>query len=301
MTRSRAGSAARPAVLALASLLLAGCSALAPRPPAIGGLQPPPTAQNATGAVIPYRGPVSWEQATVPSRTSRNLAVLAFGEEHQGGDTCGPALLRLLVKESGSTVRVLVAGYKVPTDPNVQCGPLSGIPSPHLVRLARPLGTRTVVDAATGDTVPVLDGSTVPTLAADLSGWRERPLERDPKRDLVTRRWTTGSGRKVATLRLVLAPEEVLGPPPSSDTDVTRDEDHRLVGPILTSGRVAGHPVDVRGRTGNRGYDAYVRAAWSIGAGRTAALSLGGTAPLPWTPEHLLDAARSLREPARAD
>src|SRR5206468_9148155 len=132
----------------------------------------------------PYRGIVSWEQATMRSRSSRELAVLAFGEERRGGDTCGPALLRLLVRESSSSVHVLVAGYEVPTDPDVQCGPLSGIPSPHVVRLARPLGTRTVVDAATGHLVPVLDGGTVPTLATDLSRWREQPLQRDPKGDL---------------------------------------------------------------------------------------------------------------------
>jgi hypothetical protein len=296
VTRSRIGPAARPGVLALASLLLTGCSALAPQPRAVDGLQPPPTVQNAAGALIPYRGTVSWEQATVRSRSSRDLAVLAFGEERDGGGTCGPALLRLLVKESGSTVNVLVAGYEVPTDPNTQCGPLSGIPSPHVVRLARPLGTRTVVDAGTGDAIPVLDGGTVPTLATGLSGWRERPLDRDPKRDLVTRTWTTGSGRATATLRLVVGRKEALAGP-----DADRDENDRPIGPVLTAGSIAGHPVSVRGRTGNRGYDGYLHAAWSIGAGRAAALSIDGTAPLPWTPERLLDAARSLRGPARAD
>jgi hypothetical protein len=301
VTSSRTASAARPAALALASLLLAGCSALAPQPPSVDGLHPPPAVQNSTGARIPYRGTISWEQATVPSRSSRDLAVLAFGEEREGGDTCGPALLRVLVRETGSAVHVLVAGYEVPTDPNVQCGGLSGIPSPHVVRLARPLGGRTVIDAATRHIVPVLDGSTVPTLAAALSRWREQPLQRDPKRDLVTRTWTIGSGRMVTTLRLVLGPEQVLGPSPSRDPDAARDEDGRLMGPVLTSGSVAGHRVTVRGRTGNRGYDAYLRALWSRGPGRTAALSIGGTAPLPWTPERLLQAARSLREPTRAD
>jgi hypothetical protein len=239
---------------------------------------------------------MAWGQATVASRSSRDLAVLAFGEEHAGGGTCGPALLRILVRESRSAVHVLVAGYQVPTDPDVQCAPLSGIPSPHLVRLARPLGTRAVIDAATGATVPVLDGTTVPTLGTDLSGWRQRPLERDPERDLVTRTWTTGSGRAVAVLRLVLGPAEALGAP-SSAPDPDRDENRS--GPVLASGSVAGRPVAVRGSLGRRGYDASLRASWGIGAGRAAVLGISGTAPLPWTPERLLDAARSLQEPAR--
>ncbi len=213
MNGSATAPVLRAAVLALAALHLAGCAAFAPLPPAVDGLQPPVTVQSATGAVIPYRGTVAWQQATILSRSSRELAVLAFGEEREGGDTCGPALLRVLTRESATAVHVLVAGYQVPTDPDVQCGPLSGIPSPHVVRLQRPLGTRAVLNAGTGDRVPVLDGSTVPTLATDLSDWRPQPLDRDPELDVVTRTWTRGRGRNVATLRLVLGPAKALRVP----------------------------------------------------------------------------------------
>jgi hypothetical protein len=291
---SRSASAGRAAALAVAALQLAGCAALAPQPPAFDGLQPPATAQNGQGSTIPYRGTVSWDQATVLARSSRDLAVLAFGEERDGGGSCGPALLRLLVRETGSAVHLLVAAYELPTDPSVQCGPLSGIPTAHVVRLARPLGARAVVDAGTGARAAVLDGSTVPTLATDLTGWRQGPLERDPDRDLVTRTWTTGSGRATATLRLVLGPEEAFEPGIGGEASGRPGE------PPVASGSIAGRPVQVRGHAGRTGYDAYLRVGWTAGPGRGAALSVAGTAPLPWTPARLVDAARTVTTPARS-
>ena len=141
-------------------LALAAC-ARGPMPP---GSSIPPSIE-VRGRAVPFDSLSPFRLASVPSRASTRLTVFAIGNE-KGGGPCGPPVLRLSAEETATTVRVSVAGYQDPIGTTTACPAIGYGAGPNTIALARPIGSRKVVDAATGKAPTLLVAADHPRLVA---------------------------------------------------------------------------------------------------------------------------------------
>lgn len=103
-------------------------------------------------------GAVSWSDATVPSRAARSVTVLA--DVHRvRRERCDLLTGRPEVEESGTAVRIRLEVFAAPGPQGRVCTLLPQIRLRATVRLAAPLGTRTLIDTVDGRTRPVHIGA----------------------------------------------------------------------------------------------------------------------------------------------
>lgn len=150
----------------------------------------------------------SWSDPSVSSRDSRVLTVMAHGSDV--GDGACSLRVHLEATESDSMVTVRAITSR-PTFDNANCAAVLEGPRPFSMTLKRALGDRAVVDAETGATELVLDGSVLPTITGLPSSYVQRSLFHD-QRGAITRFWSVH--RTVSYPGVVLA----VGPPGSETT-----------------------------------------------------------------------------------
>ncbi|GAA1879346.1 hypothetical protein [Lapillicoccus jejuensis] len=125
----------------------------------------PRTAQQVVDVADSYRPgalPVPLPTLLSPGPTSPTLRVWLTPE---GQDWCHQQQDAVVVGEDGSQVRLRVrvtSHHPAPSDGPAGCPDYAVGPTERTIDLSAPLGTRRVVDDATGRDVPVLDTSTTP-------------------------------------------------------------------------------------------------------------------------------------------
>ncbi|HTZ43638.1 MAG TPA: hypothetical protein VMB79_07225 [Jatrophihabitans sp.] len=174
-------------------------------------------------------------------------AVTVYADVDATPDYCltsGVPRLESAAVENGNQVTITVTAYrpaKVTT--SKACASIGHAPVPVTTRLAKPLGSRTLVDAATGQRHPVLAADSMPDAGYLPTGYREQPLTWDESNpDIVTRDFTGPNGQSLLLERRPL-PDQPLY--------------NELV---LDRGTVLGHPARV---AKTRNFDDNVCAIWT--------------------------------------
>ena len=146
-----------------------------------------------SGKTIPYAGGVPWAGAIVASPHSRSLTVAADGDAIVTKKfVCGVPQERVHIRESSTTVTVLVAGYEDALPAKYACSAIGHQPQTLRTTLNQPLGSRRLIDATGIKPHEVLVASTVPAPEVP-RGYTENPLEWNEKTGLASRLYQTAT------------------------------------------------------------------------------------------------------------
>ena len=189
-----------------------------------------------SGTTLPLAGTVPFLDVIAAADDPRVIVVQA-DPDRTVGISCVRTVKRAVVREAPRTVSVLIAAYARQPPPGTGCDG-EGDRDPVRIRLASPLGKRTLIDEATGRRHPVLDPATVPTLSAAPASFEAEPLRWDDRTGLVIRRWSSGD-RSVWLTVGQLGRLEAGAPLPS------RTGRHVTVGPAGGTVWHGGGPYDV--------------------------------------------------------
>ena len=268
---SRAGRITASAVVGVVALLLTSCAA---GPGAVPSGTIAPTVQ-VSGRAVPYAGLQRWSVASVPSRASTRLTVFAVGSD-TGGGPCGPPILRLRAEESATSVRIFVMGYQRPSGEATACPAIGYGPSAQPVRLRRPIGDRTVIDASTGKRHALLVGSDYPGLVAVPSGFVRAPLSDGWGNHATTTAWSDHGELALWLVTSTPAASRESGP----------------YGAIVRQLDIRGTPATVY-RTGD-GRSGQMTVAWTPNHRQTITLRLDNTERTRWTVDQAITTARAV-------
>jgi len=158
--------------------------------------------------------------------------------------TDGVPRLQPAVAENAGQLTVTVTAYRPANRPSGKaCSSIGHAPVPVTVRSTQPLGSRTLVDAATGRRHPVLAAASMPDAGYLPAGYREQPLTWDENSpDIVTRDFAGPSGQSL-----------ILERRPLPDQPMYNEQ-------VLARGPVLGHPARV---AQTRNFPDNVCAMWS--------------------------------------
>ena len=123
--------------------------------------------------ILPMEDTASFADPSVTSRSAAVVTVQTVGSL-TGDGSCGLPRVRFTTTETRETVRITV--HATSLNDGRACAAVAYGPTGFDVRLRAPLGDRAVIDEQTDVVRPVLDGSTVPTIARLPAGYRERAL-----------------------------------------------------------------------------------------------------------------------------
>jgi hypothetical protein len=280
------GAAALTAAAVSAGLTLAGltgcASAGGPVPTAsVGpGGAVPPVSILVDGRAVPYANLQPVSSASIAARSATDLTVFATGSSDHGGGPCGPPAIRILLDESASTVRVLVADYETRAAVGPACPAIGYGATPHAVSLRSPLAGRGLVDAATGKAVDLIDGSTVPDLPAPPAPFTRSTLERRPDGGPIERTWTYQHGHDARSMDLLTA----------APTDLDRAVPP--YGRIVRRFDVQGAPATLYLQLGDG--DPTYEAQWTPNPAQTIRLELIGSPHQHWTQDEAVALARAV-------
>ena len=271
----------------LAAVALLGVTACSPPPrsPAPAGVDVAPSIE-VTGRPIPYDGLTPFSLASASARSATSLTVFAIGfdaAEKQGGSACGPAVLRVVAKETARVVQVAVESYKDPAGPGTACPAIGYLPSPHRVRLQRPLGNRLVMDAGSRKRPRLLIGAELPDLERVPSGFGPPVLGGGFQQDTAERVWSEG-GRSVLALQ-IQSPMAI--------------RDSAPYGRIVEQTRVRGVPATVYAEGGSR-YGQHI-VQWVPNAEQALTLRLANRPGRQWTTAQAVALARAVSNYAVED
>jgi hypothetical protein len=120
-----------------------------------------PASVQVAGKSVPYAGSLSWTDATIDSRHPRLVRVFVNVDRVHASDVCYAIAERPVVTEqTPHDVTIFVAGYAPKA--GWECPGLAHGPSPVNVHLRQPLAGRSLIDATTGASHPVLDTANLP-------------------------------------------------------------------------------------------------------------------------------------------
>ncbi len=229
-----------------------------------------------SGTSVPYDKPDVWRLASISSRGSKELTVFAVGSEDRGGGACGPPVIRTTAAESATEVRVLVAAYQQPSRDAMACPAIGYIASPHLLVLQQPLGERRLVEASTGATRSVLDGSRYPDVSQPPSSFGRPTLQRQQDRQSVERVWSGSDGTSLRLETMPPAAVREFGP----------------YGRIVRQFTIDGVPATIYQAPGGR--YGQIAVQWTPNPKQTITLSLSNTPKRQWNADQAESVARSV-------
>jgi len=241
---SRCFRTLRLAAWALLMLVAAGCSGSGHgRATTSDTAKPHSTASAPPGSL----GVVDWTAPVL----DHGGAITVYADVNATPNYCladGLPRLQTAVAADTGSVTITVTAYRPAsatrtTPPGDACASLGHVPVPVTARLTQPLGSRALVDAATGRRHPVLDADSMPDAGYLPAGYREQPLTWDESSpDVVTRDFAGPGGQSL-----------ILERRPLPDQPMYNEQ-------VLARGLVLGHPARV---AETRNFPDNVCAMWS--------------------------------------